>query len=291
VATSTARQILEVWQRAERPLKSLPKHQLWKYPQANNTPDGEWAFSTELLARIMGYRAKEADHAAAVEEHRQALQLIRSTGANLAQHKAKEGEHAATGRADEHTQISARLERAVANAKERAERLGRDADEMKAVLDNCAALDDVVSPAEANVYYRNRYAGEWRQILDEWMRGSFMAAQTYGWASFLGCSNDEAAKDAKAYWQAEGIAKLVCENEGELFKSMTALYQIRVAPGLAARRVFLSDNKPDGVVIVASLKPEQAAQYWAWEKRYTAATKEHGWMDDGMEFNTNPKKD
>jgi hypothetical protein len=271
---------LREWNGMDRPLRNLTKEQLWKYPLADPSSDAEWAFSREVMGRIVAYRAHEEQVNKAKAEIPRAEQMLRSTKVNLAKARESQAEAELHGQGTIHADSIKGMERSVASAEAALKRTQARAQQLADELATDSKRDDLINPTEVQTYYVRRYAGEWNKILQSWQEGTLMVAQTYGWGSFLVARGSTVAEDTKAYRHAEGIATLVAQIDGPSFQAMRALWQTRVMPTTHARREFLSDNESTGVVELAGLKPEQRRRYWQWWRAYNNMTLRYQWTDD-----------
>lgn len=143
-----------------------------------------------------------------------------------------------------------------------------------------AAQDDMLSHAELGQHYRAKFNQDWGKVLEAWNAGTLLTAQAFGWASFLEADRKIQAADTEAFINAQALATLIGEDQSEIFRSMNALWQVRVMPAIYERREFISEGASGGTLSVASLKPEQKRRYWSWWRYYNLATLKFQWADD-----------
>ena len=280
---------LRRWAELDRPLRGLSKAALFKYPLAQAGDPAaeraaEWDTGKELLARLAVYNARERE---AKKAKLDADSLTyRANAAEIQLLKVKERlatavEMIGGGAAPEaETRAVEAAEKAFKSIAAAAARQHKEADEKLARLAGADKEQGLISGPQIRTYYAERYMPAWRETVQKWADGRLFAAQAHGWGAFLKVRRAERAADAAAFWEAEGLAKLTQTEDSPNFKAMVALYQVRIQPGLAQRRVYLQDNDPAGEMQTAHLKPAQRAEFWAWRRAYARASITWGWDDN-----------
>lgn len=275
-------QTISTWNDGPRPLKGLTKVELLDFPTAA-PPDGEreWAFSKEVLNRVVAMAALERRARGAAAELDAARRFLDTTLLNAL--KARERLATATEAKDEAgakeaqglIQSMSRLEagaRARIATAEEAHRL------LQAKLADTAKVDSVLSQAEVDRHYAGRYGAAWAEYPRKFSELNLFEAQSFGFGSFMACKKESRDRDMATFRKAEQLAYLAGQINSVAFKKMSALWQVRIAPTLDARGRFKDE---DGEVRVANLKDEQKKQYWGWFKTYNTYTRGWGWPDDG----------
>lgn len=260
---------MNTWASSKRPLKSLTKEQLFKYIKADPSPEAEWDFSKEVIARNAAYLTLEAEVINADNDVTRLQYRLAQVEINLSKEKAKDPQD---------LDLKRIAERAVKATQEAIQKAMDRASELKRRVRESMGRDDVISQKEIADYYRTRYMADWNIILQDYKDGTLLMAQRLGFASFLAVKRGQKIDDTMAYWKAEGLAKMVNEEHNPHFLNMQAMFYTRVMPALADRREF-TDGEAGGTVTVAGLKPDKRAKYWRWWRAYNLATIQHGWID------------
>lgn len=261
------------WAAAPRPLRKLSKADLFKYPDADPSEEAGWRFVREALARRDALNDLDAQIRNLDLRETDAMHRVGAARTQVL--KAKQAPEDKQSK-----EMVAMAERAEASAKAHHARLEKQLEELKAKWENMAAQDDMLSHEELVQHYRAKFNPDWQKVLEAWKAGTLMVAQSYGWASFLEADRKIQAADTEAFINAQALATLIGEEKSDAFRSMNALWQVRVMPAIYERREFISEGASGGTISVASLKPEQKRRYWAWWRHYNLATLKFQWADD-----------
>ena len=276
--------LVQDWHKVKRPLKALGKKELFLYPASNPTEAGEWAFSKEVLARQLAYSDLKKEVAAAefnlafCQERKGTTHMaFRATEAKLDAATAKGDSEAQARIALQHREALRAEEVAKVNLERAAERLKAG----KEALEKVPSRDDVVSTEEVEDFYRARYLPAWEEIKRMWRDTELMEAQRWGWGSFLLATQKQRGADSRALDHVRKTAMLVGETDGELYKAVQMMHQVRVAPPIPDRQRFVEEGG-----IKTNLKEEEKKTYWRWWRSYNTATIKNNWADDsGVAYN------
>ncbi len=272
---------IQNWNEGERPLRSLTKAQLFAFPPTPAVKDKEWAFSKEVLARVVAMSALERRARRAAADLAQAHRFLDTTQLNLV--KARERLAVATAEKDptgvgEAKALIDSLERLKVRAHERIKDATEADHAMRVQIVNVETVDSVISQAEIDAHYAGRYGAEWADHVARFKALDLFDAQRWGFSSFMDSTKEARDRDMETYRHAEKMAYLCGQNETADFRAINTLWQIRIAPTLGERHRFRDE---DGEIHPANLKDDAKRQYWAWFKVYNAHTRANKWMDDG----------
>lgn len=275
-------QAINTWNDGPRPLKELTKAELLDFPTAADpSAEREWAFSKEVLARVVAMAGLQRRARGAAGELDAARRFLDTTLLNALKARERlataiEAKDAAA--AKEAQGLIDSMGRLEASARARINTAEESHKALQAKLADTSKVDGVLSQAEVDGHYAGRYGAEWAEYPLKFSELNLFDAQRFGFGSFMGCKKDVRDRDMETYRKAEQLAYLAGKIQSPEFKKMSALWQIRIAPTLDARARFKDE---DGEVHVANLKDEQKKQYWGWFKTYNTYTRGYQWPDDG----------
>ncbi len=253
-----------------RTLSSLTKEHLFQYPDAMRKPDGSltddhyWNFCMELLARH-GTEVVIADRVNHAQRRRDEA---RREAVNFTQ---KEG----------HEESDVAIQKGLLNRVTYAE---RNLDMAKRDAERARKETKTVSRSEIEAHFRDANSGKWEEAVRRFRQGALFSAQQHGFADMLMAPKQEIIYDRKEWAETENLGLLCSMQDGEEFKEMRAMFQIRILPSFESRERFLEEG---GKAVSTSLKDADKWEYRRWFREYNGMTLKMQWRDSsGVAYNT-----